>query len=143
MYYYNCGAPLNMSAELLIAQIKQLRIQLCRSDDGKEIRNQMEILIKSLYDDYKISPRTILGKGNVSAQKKRYKKRVIEEKRFQCPKCEYVFTSSHGLKNHIGKKVCDKEPPKGAIVCPCGGRYKHKHISSHIKTKKHQKYLLN
>ena len=27
------------------------------------------------------------------------------------------------------------------FICECGGKYTHKHISKHIKTKKHQNYI--
>lgn len=114
--------------------------------DNEEIRLKMGILVKEMADNYGIKPRLIFGKGNVKAQRARYKKRVMEEQRFQCGKCSQLYSSSTSLKHHVDNKICEKKQKNISIKCPCGGAYtdqnsRNSSKSIHMKTKKHTLYL--
>ena len=85
---------------------------ICKSNDfdnakQEEIRMKMGELIKEMADSG-LNPRLIFGKGNVKAQRERYKKRVVEEQRFKCDICSKIFSCKSNLKHHTINKVCEK-----------------------------------
>ena len=77
-------------------------------DEKEELRMKMGELVKQMADAG-LKPRLFLGKGDVKGQARRYKKRVIDEKRFQCTKCDKVFACSSSHKHHIAKEVCGEK----------------------------------
>ena len=117
-----------------VEKFKSLSIDLYATDK-EDIRLKMGNLVKEMADVHGLNPRLIFGKGNVKAQRARYKKRVIEEKRFQCIKCEHAFCSSGSLKHHIDKRVCERVP---SLKCPCGDSSR---TPRHQASKKHKIYL--
>jgi rubredoxin len=108
------------------------------NEDKKEaLQNKMGELIKEMADNG-LKPKLFYGKGNIPAQRRRYKKRVMEEKRFQCKKCEHVFSDSSGLKYHTANKICHKEKKPDKTHCPTCNR-DYVNINRHLNTKSHKK----
>ncbi len=107
-------------------------------DEKEELRIKMGELVKQMADAG-LKPRVFLGKGDVKAQAMRYKKRVIEEKRFQCPKCEKLFTSNSGLKHHTANKVCEKVQQGGTHCDICDKTFSRSDgLKKHLGTKIHK-----
>ena len=76
------------------SELKKSLPALCKSNDfdaakQEEIRMKMGELIKEFSNSG--LNRLIFGKGNVKAQRERYKKRVVDEQRFKCSVCNKVF----------------------------------------------------
>jgi hypothetical protein len=121
-----------------------IKLNQVQTNDEK-VRIKMGELVKKMADEHGLKPRLIFGKGNVKAQRERYKKRVLEEKRFQCKECQKVFADSSGFKNHAKNKICEN-PKKTPVdrnekhVCLCGGKYLTRHKKRHSRTKRHQRY---
>jgi hypothetical protein len=123
----------------LNGMLEKLTIE-SRENPGKkeELQIKMGHIIKEMADNHGLKPRMVFGKGNVKAQRARYKIRVIEEKRFQCPECEKVFSSSTSMKHHVAKKVCAKSH------CECCNRTFSSRgmLTKHLKSKRHNKQLI-
>jgi hypothetical protein len=129
-------------------EFEELRALAIDTDQEKKtaLRMKMGELAKEMAENG-LNPRVIYGKGDVKAQRERYKKRVIEEKRFQCPTCQKVFTNNSGLKHHIANKICEKNKKENVNRdekhnCECGGKFTTRHKASHFKTKKHLLYVI-
>ena len=116
--------------------LDQLSFDLHKTDNEK-LRIEMGKLVAQMTEVDGVKPRLIFGKGNVKAQSERYKKRVVEEKRFQCPKCEYCFVCNSGLKTHVKNKSCEKEKPSTRCeICDYTARDAHG-MKGHLNTKRH------
>ena len=114
-------------------------------NEQEQLKIEMGHLIKKMADNG-LKPKLIFGKGDVKAQKQRYKTRVLEEKRFQCCKCQKVFTSNSSLMNHTANKVCEKKKNENRNEkhnCECGGKFTTRHKAKHLKTNKHLLYMTN
>jgi len=122
-----------------VAELQALGDDFKGTPDDENVRHQMANLVKQMADAHGLKPRLLFGKGNVKAQRKRYKQRVIEEKRFQCQKCEHIFTSSQGLKHHLKNQICEKpKPVRKCDVCDVKFRDAYD-MRRHFKTKRHKK----
>jgi hypothetical protein len=121
-------------------ELNQLSFDLHKTDD-ENLRLKMGELVAQMADADGVRPRLIFGKGNVKAQRERYRKRVMEEKRFQCPKCESCFTCNSGLKTHTKNKTCEQEKPNlRCEICDYTASAPYR-LRIHMGTKKHARIV--
>tara|TARA_R110000796_G_scaffold17253_2_gene53298 strand:+ start:107 stop:712 length:606 start_codon:yes stop_codon:yes gene_type:complete len=58
-------------------------------------------------------------------------------------KKEYYETNKEHIKEYIKEyKELNKDALNEKFICECGGKYTHRNISRHLKTKKHMKFIL-
>lgn len=77
-------------------------------------------------------------------QLKEYQKQHYQDNREQIKERhkQYKQDNKEAIKE-LGKQYYqqNKERQNKKFTCPCGGKYTHKHKSSHLRSKKHQKYF--